>query len=434
MKIRNPLLCIGFFFLALGRSLVTASEFTPAESWVISKTIESSLEDIEGQELVDSLKDFGISAKITSLKDALENYVLLKGKWFTVYLAPVFLEENQVWIMANPDLKASFETLNAEQLGEMEKFRYLIGEAYQKALGYQGYVMFADLKKEYGLERPTFCLEMIPASLKGPHKDLVDLHDKVGRTSYVLFATPLSHHLTVKDAKAKVKRIKSALAGLKNKGRTLENQKRKDQNTLPWVRTLTNVDVLQQDVIQALQQELFAHHALLMSHTRADVAKKQQQRAHRGTISSPIKKCAFCDPKVINNQLVCKKGDFSVLYHFKPYTEGAHFMITPSSPLHVEDWQNFSFEDVLQIDSLAQTIVQELKKESGREDVIFFMQNGLAAGMTVPHGHLHVLLRPSKRHFISQVLLEISNHKRKGLTPQEMAPLKKKFKERLEKS
>lgn len=109
-------------------------------------------------------------------------------------------------------------------------------------------------------------------------------------------------------------------------------------------------------------------------------------------------------------------------------------MITPYLPLHVEDWQNFSHEDVMNIDRLAQALVREIKKESGRSDVILFVQNGMAAGMTVPHGHMHVLLRPSKLHLVSQVLLEISKHKRKGLTAEEMDPVKKKFNKRLSQS
>lgn len=54
--------------------------------------------------------------------------------------------------------------------------------------------------------------------------------------------------------------------------------------------------------------------------------------------------------------------------------------------------------------------------------------------MTVPHGHMHVLLRPSKLHLVSQVLLETSNHKRKGLTSEEMDPVKKKFNQKLSQS
>ncbi len=184
MKKKNKFLYISFFLITiiLSISFLKAAEHTNKESWVISKAIESSLEDIQEKDLISSLNDFGISTKIESFDHYLQSYALVKGKYFTLYLAPAFYEENQVWIMSNPEISTSFENLTQEQLSEMEEFRYLMGKVYRKALGYQDYVMFMDLKKDYGLGRPTICLEMIPASLTGQKRDLFDILDKIERT------------------------------------------------------------------------------------------------------------------------------------------------------------------------------------------------------------------------------------------------------------
>ena len=51
-----------FFTLVMGVSFLQAQK---QETWVISKAIEASLEDITSGELIESLVDLGISAKIT---------------------------------------------------------------------------------------------------------------------------------------------------------------------------------------------------------------------------------------------------------------------------------------------------------------------------------------------------------------------------------
>lgn len=440
MKKRSQFFYVIFFLIIHGISLVKATEHINKESWVISKAIESSLEGIQLKELIPSLEDFGISAKVEPFDEYLQAYALLKGKYFTLYLAPMFYKENQVWIMSNPELSASFENLTSQQLSELEEFRYLIGEVYSKALDYQGYVMFMDLTKDYSLGRSTLCLEMIPASLSGKNQDLLDIRDKIERSSYFLFATAPLKQLSPDDAETKIKSLTPFIWGLLSNGETLLNHKRIAKNTLPWSRKIIHMEELQEKIIHALKEELSKRYGLLTSQVTKDEKLKSENT--KGTDEGEftqekvvsIDKCAFCNPEVIQNQMVYKKDDFVILYNFRPYTEGYHFMVTPYLPLHVEDWQNFSHEDVMNIDRLAQSLVREIKKESGRDDVILFVQNGMAAGMTVPHGHMHVLLRPSKLHLASQVLLEISKHKCKGLTAEEMDPVKKKFNKRLSQS
>lgn len=301
--------------------------------------------------------------------------------------------------------------------------------------------MFMDLKKDYGLGYPSLCLEMIPAALTGPKRDQFDIRDKIGRTSYFLFGEAKLKQLSPEDAKVKAEKLKNILTELQAQNHTLESQKRIAKNTLPWSREITHMKDLQEVILHELRRDLTERNALFVSEFLTNTTKTSKEKAEdagkdgeftEGGEKDAIKKCAFCKPEVIKNQFVYKVGDFVALYNFRPYTPGYHFMITPYLPLHVEDWQNFSLADALQIDQMAQALVKALKVESGRDDVVLFVQNGMAAGMTVPHGHMHVLLRPSKLHLISQVLLEISNHKRKGLTSEEMDPVKTKFRKRLE--
>lgn len=422
--------------MGMSTSCLNTGECETQGTWVIAKAIQPSLEDIKGEELLDSLKDLGVSAKIELFENYFKHFEVLKGKHFTIYLAPSSFSQDHVWIMANQQLSKSFEALDTEQLTELEKFRYLMGEAYQHSLGYQGYIMFMDLKKDYGLGRSILCLEMIPAALKGLKHNQLDIREKIERTKYFLLGTDKLHSLNLKEAKDKVERLKTLLSELQAKNHTLETQQRITKNTLPWTRRITHMQDLKQAILQELKGNLLNRQALLIPQTQKSIIIKPSQQSlnnnNDGEFTEDVKesvieKCTFCNPNVIKNQFVHKHGDFVILYNFRPYALGYHFMITPHHPLHIEDWQDFSLPDSLHIIQLAQAVVTAIKKESGRDDIILFTQNGLAAGMTVPHAHMHVLLRPSHLHLMAQVLLEISNHKRKGLTSEEMDPVKEKF-------
>jgi diadenosine tetraphosphate (Ap4A) HIT family hydrolase len=262
----------------------------------------------------------------------------------------------------------------------------------------------------------------------------VDIQAKIKRSSYVLFGDKDLKTLSPVKAKQQVDSFKASLASLPS----LKKQQRNTKNTLPWPRKITHWEDLKELSLQGLQEEFLTHYTLIEdSEKRQATSTKSKKDGDEGEFTQAnndeIKKCAFCDPKVIQNQFVYKFGDFVCLYNFRPYTPGYHFMITPYLPLHVENWQDFSLQDVLQIDQLAQAIVKSIKQESGQDDVVLFIQNGLAAGMTVPHSHMHVLLRPNKVHYYAQLLLEATGNKRKGLTSEEMDPVKTKFKNHLDK-
>ena len=443
-KLGNRLVSFFLLFLVFTfhSSPLLASEASSNKTWIISQSIKNALEDIKTEDLISALTSSGISAEIKDTRDYLNQYEVLKGKYFTIYLAPIFYHQDQVWILANSHPLTSFEDMSREQLQELESFRYLIGEIYEQHMKYQGYAMFIDFKKDYGLGHPAVCLEMIPAELKGPHHDELDMREKISKSSHILFGDGALEQLNPQKAAIKIKKFKSLLSKLQAANHILESQKRVVQNTLPWKRKTINYKGLQDLCLQSLKQELLNRQDLFIVDRGAHEGQNKEEASHGiqdgGEFTSAkakvidIEKCVFCDPKVISKQFVYKFGDFLCIYNFRPYTLGYHFMVTPSIPLHIEDWQNFSLDDVLQIDQFSQAIIKAIKQESGRDDIILFVQNGIAGGMTVPHGHMHILLRPTKFHFLTQVLLEISGHKRKGLTAEEMAPVKEKFKERLQ--
>lgn len=413
--------------LLLSVQVLTASapDESDKQAWAISERIQEVFESFPASEVPKALQSFGIQATLVKSQDYLMKYKIVEGEFFNVYLAPRAFETDQVWILANAGTPALFEDLSVEQLKELESFRYLMGEVLLTHLKYDGYVSFINADKNYGLNRPTFCLELLPAKYEGKNNDKVDILVKLERVWYVLFGAGKELFFTPKQAKDKVEKFKAYAASLKNKGITLANQKRIVKSTLPWTRRLIHLEKLKQyclkefkrEVVDAgdlflddpkLNQKSFESYTKNSSHNEGEFTQVDEKALE-------ITKCAFCNPKVIENQQVLTFGDFIGLYNFRPYTLGYHFMITPNVENHIENWQHLSLEDAVKADQFAQAFVKAIKKESGRNDVVIFIQNGFAGGMTVPHGHLHVLLKPPALRLITMILLELTGHNVDGI-------------------
>lgn len=443
MKAKRPIyylmISTVFFFIFLSQLFcAVALENSKKQSWKISQALKNSLYSVSTGDLIASLNSIGILAEMTSYDEYLKAYHILKGRYFTIYLAPTLHHEDQVWILSNPTLLVPFEELTFEHLQELENFRYLIGAFYQLHIGYQGYVAFIDQKKDYGLGRKTICLEMIPASLKGPQFDETDTSEKFKRYGYFLFNEYGGKQINPQEAKEKIKEFMLFFADIRKNKKTFKNQTILT-NTLPWKQKISPLKDLKDLCIQNLEKELIKLHALHKEFYNYSASKKQKishvnqntgefTETENGVIE--IKNCAFCNPKVINSQHVYNYGSFSCIYNYRPLTPNYHFMIVPR--LHIEDWQNFSLHDVLQLDYFAQIVVKAIKQESKNDDIILFFQNGLAGGMTVPHIHMHILLRPTKIYFIAFTLTELTGHHVKGLTAEKMSAAIGKLKKRLQ--
>lgn len=418
----------------------TPSRESSQSSWAINEKIQDILVSFSAAEIVKALKSYNIEAKLVQPQDYLMKYKILEGIYFTVYLAPRAFEEKQVWILANKNTPARFEELTADQLKELESLRYLVGEVFLKHLNYDGYVSFINAEKNYGLNRQTFCLEMLPARYQGKNHDQVDILVKLERVWYVLYEAGKETFLTPEQAKGSIEKIKGALKTMEEKGLSLASQKRVSKSTLPWSRKLIHLEKLKAYCLEEFQRELVNAHDFFLDNPQVD------QRSSKETLKGPghnegeftqtnedaleITKCAFCNPKVIESQQVITYGDFVGLYNFRPYILDYHFMITPNEKTHIENWQYLSLDDAVKADQLAQAFVKAIKKESDRNDIVLFIQNGFAGGMTVPHGHLHVLLKPPALRLIAMNLIEMTGPDVEGihLSAEQMKPTREKFK------
>ena len=105
--------------------------------------------------------------------------------------------------------------------------------------------------------------------------------------------------------------------------------------------------------------------------------------------------CIFC--KIASGEIpsttVYENDDFRVIFDIAPASKG-HTLIIPKQ--HYDDIFDMDAEVGGKLFSLATVIARSLKKELNCEGMNIVQNNGLIAGQTVFHFHLHLIPRYAK--------------------------------------
>jgi diadenosine tetraphosphate (Ap4A) HIT family hydrolase len=104
-------------------------------------------------------------------------------------------------------------------------------------------------------------------------------------------------------------------------------------------------------------------------------------------------KDAFCDGKVIENQRVFEGKRINVFYDRAPeriVDENPHFLITPKR--HAVKLTELTEDEYTESMETAQKIANYFQRDNPRCTLHMLHKTGEAAGQTVPHWHLHVIV------------------------------------------
>ena len=102
------------------------------------------------------------------------------------------------------------------------------------------------------------------------------------------------------------------------------------------------------------------------------------------------KSCQFCNSSNIANQTIYESENFFCVYSLKPIFPG-HTLVIPKR--HVEKFLELNQNELKELPFVTQKIVRAIIKAYSTDAYNIFIQDGQAAGQTVPHFHLHVLPR-----------------------------------------
>ncbi len=99
--------------------------------------------------------------------------------------------------------------------------------------------------------------------------------------------------------------------------------------------------------------------------------------------------CVFCNPKIIQAQLVYSDGKlWDVLQSLTPASEG-HLLIIPKR--HAETFDALTPEEAAALQEVVKICSDVFKKVFQLSDYLIIQKNGYSAGMSIRHLHVHVV-------------------------------------------
>jgi diadenosine tetraphosphate (Ap4A) HIT family hydrolase len=162
------------------------------------------------------------------------------------------------------------------------------------------------------------------------------------------------------------------------------------------------------------------------------IENKKIEKKNNNEDNKDNKNCAFCEEDVIRNQLVLDVGKLLLLVNFEPYAGAkAHFLIL--SKEHIEDWSELGENERVILTWVAQGLRRSIMANCRvkETEIISFVQNGVQAGQTVPHSHMHVMTFPQYIPYLIDLYCKAINMKSTQLAPLQMATTAALFKPEL---
>jgi diadenosine tetraphosphate (Ap4A) HIT family hydrolase len=98
--------------------------------------------------------------------------------------------------------------------------------------------------------------------------------------------------------------------------------------------------------------------------------------------------CPFCNPEVIERQLVAESDCSLVLYCLTPATEG-HLLLIPKR--HIKRFEELNESEMVDLYHLIAQTQAVFQQCYGLCDYVVVQKNGKNAGQSVDHVHFHVL-------------------------------------------
>ena len=103
-----------------------------------------------------------------------------------------------------------------------------------------------------------------------------------------------------------------------------------------------------------------------------------------------VSKCPFCDPAILQKQLVYEHNDVKILYNIRKGAKpGCTFLVLPKR--HSEKIYTLSSEEIHNISIVRKALVEVLKESHPNQEVVIYIQDDPAIGQTVFHSHEQVV-------------------------------------------
>jgi diadenosine tetraphosphate (Ap4A) HIT family hydrolase len=147
------------------------------------------------------------------------------------------------------------------------------------------------------------------------------------------------------------------------------------------------------------------------------------------SLSGVLAACPFCDQNIVQLQTFYESEHSRALISYRAIYSG-HTLVVPKR--HVERFEDLSADELLDIQLTAQKVTRAVMAAFNVQDTFQMQKNGVAAGQTVPHYHLHIIPIPAGNTTAKFVYNMTMSNVYSAMTPEQIAAAVTVMKERLE--
>lgn len=345
----------------------------------------------------------------------------------------VIADQQKLWIMPVRSVKR-IEELTEQEWLDMKDITAKLSVAL-KEVGFSDYVEFIPNGKNAGQRGENLYLELIP-SRRLSDSQAVDVVAKLQRCFYILSGGAYNDNdvsLTERQASrisAVVRRILSENFELKGSRDDRSVEFVQKWHHLAQARTwaATHLMKVLQDAgaqVCPLAVAAVGEQAIV----QANNAIKQDVEGEFSDVPVVLKKtdCAFCNPAVINRQMIVPGQTEDILYNYIPFVEGRHFMTVTHH--HVENPVHMNTDEQLEELALIKKVGAFFSKTMESHDYKVWKQAGPQAGRTVLHDHAHVITNNCEetKQWLATVLMELVGTKQKPVAADAYEKLRIQF-------
>lgn len=368
-----------------------AFSFCFCTQWIVDEQLLKQVlpKDVPLEELIATIKDEGVDLVF---QEHPAETILWKGNYTTIYLSSHPQVPYHLWLESTA---SSLEECTPEEWTDLYQAIWMTKKVFRTTLGANGFVFASTDHPRLGKNSDRFGMELLPCIDKDPDR-AIDASEKAFINEYMFFNIPCP----AKDVdKVDIVSLQKAFEEASFDPMIVPvDQKEK------WTQKNFRHKRAASLLLQQIFENLKSNHVLISGEMPLEVPDDTISEI---LINNDV--CAFCNPKVISRQKVTEYGGMFLLCDHKPLSSMGSFLILPKR-------HQVSFEltksEMLATLELLKSLKASILERNGPKEVIFYFQDGLGAGQTVPHTLIHMLPIPSRMKISLSGLQHMKNTRR----------------------
>ncbi len=360
--------CLYFFFVLIG-----FTNFSDAACWMLNQSVleERLPQGVTAEELVRVLQKEDIEVRFETQSDL----TLWKGKWTSISLSPSPFAPYHLWIAI--DGRQTLDECTTDELEELYAAIWKARKALSDATGADGFMIFTTEEPRNGKGSPFVGVEIIPSAFGGS-QGVMDAVEKNALNEYVFY-----NRFSVRN----VSQLPEIMTAIREKLQTVEPSVQAEMPQGHWSQKLLHHKEALHQNLQTIHDILAQMGALI----EGEMPPAPLPEEHVHEIQIDLDKCPFCNPKVLEKQLVCDWKEVHVLMSHKPVSPYGNFLILPKR--HQCTWDLTKEEAAASFEAII-ALKKMFLETVGSNHWICYIQDGPAVGQTVPHTHIHFYILP----------------------------------------